>query len=255
MSSFAFLEFLSSNKLINYPFKENLDLPPEIPQDFIVDAVISTSISSPIFISQIEIFPTSTTDAEYRISINGIFVFAIPVSTEENSFPTKFEFDSPTLKVKMLIGNNVFDNIVPNVFNYTANDTSFEECVVVPFPNKVLSINGLTGDVIFKEGYNCRLTVSDNTILYEAIPGAGLGRTPCDFETDNFIRSINGQLLGPNMIIRDSECVRIDAFPELNTIVFANRCSPCCGPDECDNILDALEDEVVALETLVSGVP
>ena len=258
MSEYAFLEFLSSNRLTNYPFKENIVLPNEIPQDFIVDIVFSTDIPSPIFISRIDFTPPiGNTAGNAKIYFNGIEMFDVCLTNNEDITPCDevYSFDSPTAKVKMVIGNANLGNVIPGQFNYTDTETRLEESVVVPYPKKVTSLNDLIGDVKIKEGYNVQITNTDNCYQIAAIPGAGLGRTPCEEkEEDLAIRTINNESKGTNFIIKNTDCIEIINYPSLHMLAIHNRCDPCCSTGDCEAAITLLEDILDILETNLAAV-
>lgn len=277
----AFVEWLSSNELITYPFKEDSTLVSttgfQLGQDVLVDAVIKGGDDDDrVYLSDLITDPDT------------IFLF---FSSEKlGVVVAEFEIDRVAASVRKLFFSGPVDDLsvcrdpaVPSVLNtyemrllvgagilglgdaldedFTADTAGLEPSITIPRPARVLSLadkefplDCLGGNIFIGDGYNMAVVenLEQNSLDFTAGQGLGLGsliECPSLDEVPRKIRTINlkpGERDTRNYrIVSGDDCIEIRHYRASNMIVIHDHCRECC---DCD-LLTTLDARITALET------
>ena len=243
---YPYLDFLSGNRNIKYPFSEKAILPRTIPRSFLIDLVIATKTDEPYFLRRIS-NKISTIDIIISNQSESIMLnFTIDCSNN-NKLYTKEEED---VSIKLLIGDANSIKL-QGIHSYFFNETIFEECCVIPYPAIVegIEVNNVVynGNIKFIAGYNIDIKENDGQIEFSSFPGAGFGRYINDDKKEyTHIRSINNNKIKGNFNIDSSECINIIKYKTSNTVAINNNCTPCCI--NCAEDIDTINDKTVTVQ-------
>lgn len=238
---FPYLEYLSSNKLIKFPFSELAVLPDQIPNDLIVDLLIVTETPDIVYyLNRLEYTPT-----QIKLQINGNEIVIDRTST------TMYGYFDGSIKIKILLGRLSLD-LAYGAWDYTESQTKFESCCVVPYSRIVHTLNNLNNDVLLAEGYNTSLIPSGNQVQIAFTSGAGLGTTPCEPYEYEFISKINNEEVENNLLVKGLDCISIIHYPETNMIVINDRCKPCC--QDCADKLTEITTNTSAVQDAIDAL-
>lgn len=265
------IEWLNSNSQRNYPLKENVSRIDNtgnftIPNELFLDAVFVTNINNDFFVKKIMFF-----DSIIVINIhdkNDEFVSTTSVNvsthTENDSYIIQGQGVYSNLQGKFVLGNLVnVSAMALGSYEFTIETAKLEDTVVIPSIRGVDSITNedvsLVGDVEIKEGFNVRIRVdeAENCIFIDAIDGEGLGPF-CPCEEDTFVGdpifTING--IPPdgsnNFNIRGIDCIEVQGVQ--GGIEIENTCQEVCCDCDIGDDLDALQEQIAALELKVSDL-
>jgi hypothetical protein len=264
----AWLEWLTSNSLINYPFKEDQELRSvggfKLPLNLLIDAVVmGGSASDTVYLSKLITDPTTLflffssleqaaiiAEFEIPIALASVRKMFASVSTD----PTGFE-------MRLLMGAAV--EVITDSLNedFLPTTGALEPSTVAPRLPRVLSLadkdfplTKITGDVKFGNGYNMEVSIDEasGAVIFTAGQGLGLGNLiecPDLTETPRRIRTINGkkgELNTQNFrIVTGDDCIEIRHYPDINMIVLHDHCRECC---DCDR-LTGIDARITDLET------
>jgi hypothetical protein len=237
----AYLEHLSSNRRIKYPFSESAELPPELRLEYLVDMLIVTKNNLVYYISRVD-----RTDAEIVFYFNNLFNVSIPHGTKDSIM----KFSDADHMVKILVGDGETDYLSGS-YQYTVDQTKIEPSCVLKQSSLVDSVAArgiaLEGDIRLASGFNVELVQNDSgkEIVIDILSGAGLGHAPCshsEYENEDRkpVCSINGTEVDRNVLVHGDACTEVINYPALHMIAFRNICAPCC--EDCDEKLDEIED-------------
>jgi hypothetical protein len=281
----VFTEWLNANASRNYPIIENLSRKDVsgnfcIPNDLILAMQINFSreeVGGAFFVSQVGSFKDScyVVVSYYNESGDVHEVAKIDIDYSSHSANKYYSF----------VGMGIMSHVVGYIcigdtgplqregvgkFDFHPDSTSIEpNCLFVSIPAlksvEIYSGNSLihiANDVLrLKAGRNIKLSYVDGSdpnnkaIKIDAIAGFNLEEEEeCDsspFDGKRCIQTING--IGPdetgNFNVYGSEC--IDIRGEQNGISVHDLCSQsCCGCDELDNLVSALEQLKAQEESL-----
>lgn len=246
MQSGVFLEWLTSNSVINYPFKEDVSLQSlspsiAIPRDLFLDAALfgGTALGR-YYIALIE--KTSSDIIVHVADENDIEagVFTVPLvaasvraafGVEETEFRGRFVIGEGLLTLSWANGSYFFDK----------EATEFEPCVVAPNIRRLFSVNDLEGELSFEEGFNVQIDTIEETNSFRMSAGRGLGKGSIEgcTEYDPFprlIKFINGTEAddGHGFTIFGSDCIEIIPESSGNMITIYDRCDSCCDCEALD---------------------
>ena len=239
----AFMDFLSSNKLIKYPIHEKAELPTEIPTDFFIDMVINTQADVEYYINKIIVNAT-----DYLVYINDKEI-SVPKARTTNGIYT---YNDADVSIKCVIGTNILQ-LVAGEHLFTLNQTKIEPCCTVIQHIIVSSVvvreEVLKGDVKLKSGYNCDVKedLDSGEIELNAFSGAGLGTPECD--ADPYVNvdrkpiyTVNNTPYEEGFWLNRSECVEVLKRPKAHMVILNDICEPCCK--DCDVQLVDITDQV-----------
>jgi hypothetical protein len=243
----AYLEHLSSNRRIKYPFSESANLPKELLLEYLVDMLIVTRTDTVYYISRID-----RTDEDIILYFNNLFQISIPHGTKDSII----KFSDTNHMVKILVGDGE-TNYLSGSYQYTLDQTKTEPSCVLKQSSLVDTVSSkdiaLEGDIKLASGFNTELIQNDpgNEIVIDILPGAGLGHAPCshsEYENENRkpVCSINGTEVDRNILVYGDACTEIINYPDLHMIAIRNICAPCC--EDCDEKLNEIEESDTTMQ-------
>lgn len=249
----AYLEHLSSNRRVKYPFSESANLPKELLLEYLVDMLIVTRDNTEYYISRID-----RTDTAIILYFNNLFNVNIPHNTKDSVI----KFSDPDHMVKILVGDGE-TTFLSGSYQYTINQTRIEPSCVLKQSSLVDSLASndiaLQGDIKLASGFNIELVQNDanKEIVIDVLPGAGLGHAPCshsEYKNENRkpVCSINGNEVSKNILVHGDACTEIINYPDLHMIAIRNICAPCC--DDCDEKLDEIENSDTAMQSDINDL-
>ena len=258
----AYLEWLSSNELINYPFKENVPLQStlgiSLQKNLLIDIVIyGLKVEDRAFLSKVNSVGATVTLTFSSINEGEILTFIIDKNSD--SIRELFEQENGTIIGRLLPGEGLL-NLGTETHIFTLANTELEPSVLIPFTERVFKLthenSEFENDIQIGEGVNMEVEIDDENVLrFNAGPGFGLGSLIGCFETiePKVIKTINGK--GPNennnFKIQGSDCIEARIFPDINMVLLYDHCRSCC---DCDNLntlqitADDLESRIEVLE-------
>lgn len=263
-------EWLNSNSLRNYPFKEDMVLNPT------VGGLLATEIRIPNYLL-VDFVITIPGNATNRLYLNTLaivgnlltFVFhdesgvQVAIVTVDRSTHT-------TNQAYTVAGSGAYDDTIGRLvvgdlsqldtdmaegqYTFTLATAELEPCTIRPALRGVQSIaiesDGIASDrqyghLKFLAGSNVRLTYLSayNTIRVDAISGEGLNQVcPCEatMAETNIVRTVNGIAIEDVVIEGDGQCV--DVKLSGNKVVISDTCStPCCGCPELEFLTESMK--------------
>lgn len=273
-------EWLNSNRLRNYPFREDVTLIPvedasvRLPNSLIVDCVFTVAGTVPrIYLSSIMLVGNYI-NFTFKDASN-VIIASVNVDT------TTYTLYDPILlygiadysdaRGKLVLGNiadfrNTFKD---GNYTFTLRTAELEPCIVRPSLRGVRSIvlvnnnvesEKLTGIVRLIAGTNMKLSYDAtlNEVRFDAlsVPGVNFNEV-CDCEdptAPQCIKTINGISVDDVEIVGDGKCVEVTKSG--NELMIKDICSaPCCGCTELEFLtssLAILESNVSKLESYYS---
>lgn len=278
MSDTINLEWLNSNSLRAYPFKENASLAPTdiygntlpgivLPNYLIVDLILTipgdSSIS--VYLAQMTLVGSLMTLVLKDNSDVVMTTLSIDLGSHvtNQNYPIVGSGDYSDVVGCIVIGDiaNLYNDIPDGLYSFTLLTAPLEASTVRPMLKGVRSLRvddqGSESDYIFGHvklfaGRNIMLSYlpDDNAIRIDAIDGTGFTEEcdcPDEIGKTNVVKMINGVPVENVEIIGDGQCVKVDVSG--NSIVISDICStPCCGCPE----LEALTQQLTVLEASVS---
>lgn len=273
-------EWLNSNSLRNYPFREDAKLMPvsssgtlltdvRLPNYLVVDFVITIPQELPqhVYLSQLSKVGNLLT---FVIADQlGVVITTLAVDWQAHQANTSYDivgtFNYSDVRGKMVLGDlsTLNTDLAEGLYKFNLSEAEFEYTTVRPAVRGVrtlqLSNNGtlsgyITGHVKLLAGQNIRLTYlpAYNAIRVDAIDGGGLNEE-CDCATvigkRNIVRTINGIAVQDAIIEGDGQCVTVKT--EGNKLIIGDVCAtPCCGCPE----LEWLTQQLTVLDTTLSNL-
>ena len=252
-----------------------------LPQDLLVDLIFNVHASAYTDPSLFHIAAVTSYSSGVVISIgyNNALIASTSVAsstfTRNKSYTLSGQGDFEDSVGAIVIGS--LDSIMAlpaGSWEFGVADARLSPSAIRPGLRNVSSIRvvqgadvseKLQGDIAFESGLNCRLrvvTISGvQTIYIDFISGEGTVETcDCDSMPEDApaIRTING--IPPNssgdFTFQGSICVAMSAI--LNGLQIDDVCSePCCGCEELEVVLDALEGlngQIYTLDNFVNSL-
>ena len=242
----SFIEHLSGNKYIRYPFSEQAILNDTIVPAFIVDLLIFSPLPN------LEFYLSSLIirENDFDFSINNIFDF-VNIDKELKENYVLSELTNGDYQCKIILVPFFINDVATGTYNFTADETKFEPSCIIPPGKRVMSIEAcsipLEENVHLGEGNNVSLSQVNDNIKIDFLPGAGDGAVPCeDNPLLDAIYSINTNNFGKNYAISGSECIEIINEPEKSLIIIHDRCKPCCA--DCEDSIDSTNNDTTVLQ-------
>lgn len=270
------IEWLNSNSLRNYPFREDATLVPasgdvRLPNYLVVDFVLMmpTTLPQSVYLSQLSKVGNLLTFVFADTISNIITTLAINYQTHttNQSYDLIGNFGYSDVRGKIVLGDltRLDDDLAEGLYTFTLTSAAFEHTTVRPAIREIrslqLSNSGTLSGYIFGHvkllaGDNVRLTYlpTYNAIRIDAISSGGLNED-CDCATvigrRNIVRTINGIAVEDLTIEGDGQCVTVT--PQGNKLVISDVCStPCCGCPELEFLTQQLKVLDVTLSNLQS---
>ncbi len=270
------LDYLSSNELNKYPFKDNSSmigtnnaLP--IKNTFFADLLISYKTSEGKLASLVNIY--NDTEAEELILefsflsdmgaflTNGHVIAYAEIITHEMK-----SFDHELYSLKIVFGSG-FNELTqyPEETNFGVGIADIEESAIIMMVPRVTSIAFYTVDeletvlygdelndldVIMQEGSNVSFTSETNKVVLSVFPGAGTGLyDPC--ENELVIKTINsvGPDLYNNFLLLTDDCYTVEAI--VAGLNIENICTPRCTATQLGNFAHYLNRVKDGINTVV----
>lgn len=228
-----YLEFLTSNRLIKYPFAEAAPLPATWPLDLIVDlAVVTSQWQIPWAITRVEVQATTLTLT---------FTTGLTITVARGVTPlTLATTSNATGYLKVLFGHTDLP-WTNGIYTFT-DQLMLESCCVAPRGAIVTTLNTIDQAVTLQPGYNTELTPDGATVTIAFRPGAGAGNPPCVDPVNPGIYTVNGVACSGNLSLLGSDCIEIRPEAAVPLVVVHDRCQPCCG--NCDGDLQTINTAV-----------
>jgi len=277
MASIA--EWLNSNSLRNYPFKEDMVLNPtvggllateiRIPNYLIVDFVITIpgNATNRIYLSTLALagdLLTFVFSDESNIQV-AIVTIDRAVHTTNMAYTIAGSGAYGDSIGRLVVGDitNLANDLGEGQYTFTLAAAELEPCTVRPALRGVTSLavetDGIASDLLyghlkFLAGSNIKLTYlpAYNTIRVDAVNGEGLNQVcPCEatMAETNIVRTVNGIAIEDVVIQGDGQCV--DVTVSGNKVVISDTCStPCCGCPE----LEFLTESMKVLDTTLANL-
>jgi hypothetical protein len=287
-----FLEYLSGNELVAYPFTEDAeglvqhaDTPVHgasatLPRDFFLDAVIlmPDRFSDEVFLASIE-----HTGAAFEFTLvtdidRALAVFTIPLAPLPGRTPIAFRDTASMTTVRLLTGpsfSSYLGGMAASSTDAFGTRLRFETAAVDLRPQRVDKLIveqsvgpdvELSGQVVFVPGFNVDYSINPPTIpsgdattqlRINAVPHGGVGQfNPCEDPKPpiDYLAFLNG--VGPdedgNLTLDPGACHRLNLEPAANLLGLYNDCEPCCSCQDYANAVEALRKMFVDLEDLRS---
>ncbi len=238
-----FLEYLSSNELIKYPFKDDATMG-TLPLNFILDAVIYGE-EGDLFINKI--------DNEY------VYIARAP---DEYLFKIRIPLINRSISTYNNKARILFGEIVSLYDTYSYEETAFLDCICVPEISRVLSIgiesrqgNPLTGNVLLNSNDKMTALKLENNIIT-----LDINKVKKDTKCNAICKINNQKPTNNNINVAGSTCINVYKEPHLNMVAIRDECHACCENKEerlsnieidlldIDDELASLDDRVTALE-------
>jgi len=276
-----FLEYLTSNSLLRYPFTDGATLTNgvyTIREDFLIDAVVFTAEGEKkCFIKEIAqdgFGFVITVYAEPDLELLTFSVLRAESSIRQVVQVGALVNGEPVVG-RFLMGEGVAGMPLPtSAQQFTVEQTEFLASVIFPKPPTVYTIGileevnnlVLLDEITLRAGCNVALEYNRITNSIELSAGSAEGEE-CDCEEDlpreRAIETIVGTRPdedGYNFKIEGSDCINIYSEAASNMVVITDECRPCC--EDCatrltesendfidkSNDLDAIETRIAALE-------
>jgi len=268
-------EWLNTNSLRNYPFREDMSLIPvedvsvRLPNSLIVDCVFTVAGSTPrIYLASLMLVGNHI-NFTFKDSA-GVIVTTINVDTSSYTMYDPILLygiaDYSDARGTLILGNiSDFRNAFKDGnYTFTLTTTELEPCIIRPALRGVRSLvlvnndiesEKLSGIVRLIAGTNMKLSYDAtlNEVRFDAlsVPGVNFNEI-CDCEdptAPQCIKTINGISIDDVEIIGDGKCIEITK--NGNELVIKDICSvPCCGCTE----LEFLTSSLAILESNLSKV-
>ena len=279
------VEWLNSNNLRSYPFKEDtskklftlngVDTGMSMPDDMLVDAQIVvpyTDTPVKVYLREILKYATGVTMKFYiKENADYVFIGSCVIGIDDDPY-TIYTLTSSAIEdtkysgcIYRLISGTRSNSIIDG--SYTCN-IEMESDVVRPALGEVRSISILSdteiigplyGDINLVAGDNIIFTVEDNTVTINAIDTSNMEEEDCDcgdsaYKDKQCIYTINN--IPPdgdgNFKLVPGTCISIDSD---GSVVIADTCSePCCGCAELEKISESYKILDSSINRITSNV-
>jgi hypothetical protein len=238
------LEYLSGNKNIKYPFKENVILSPYLLKDFLIDICIVTKYwNEDFYISEL-----TYKQNDFSIVFNETFLLTIGSGDIH-------VYDASDCIIKALTFNKDL-NIPFGKYSISKENSLIEACCVSSIGKSVNSIlvndSILYNEIKFKKGYNVNIEKQEKGFEISAVRGTGLGISPCNCkQTKEGITRINNEnMQSKNIIVEGDDCIQIETLVDKNMIVIHDRCKPCCENCEGRTTQVSIDNDIAAMDLI-----
>lgn len=226
-------EYLTSNTLVSFPFRDGQDIPEQVMSLF-VDACVHS-----------DTYDVSMTRVAYDVG-TGMLTFSCGTRSYSYRSPENRvgDFDVVSGALSVFVIDRAYLESQPS-FDLTVDLAIEPSCIVVDGRSvESIEVDGvrLDSDVMLSCGYNIEARHDDDseesTIEISAEPGAGLGIVPCQNDGDIDIQTNGSRLLSDDGHVTISGDGCYDMSMSGSTIRINGKCVACC---QCDQYVDAVE--------------
>lgn len=242
-------ELLSSSSLTSYPFRDDAGVPVRVYRLF-CDAVVSIphGFGFSASISNIEVAPTGMS---FVLDVCGDRTSMLVPVTDRSYYVARFgDFSSVVADIDHIRDSEPFFDpseypLVESCANFLprAVDSISLMKIVEKGEEPVMVKSGIRGEVVFVDGTNSNVVATDTGIEFNAVPGAGTGRVPCDCpdpDEKGTVPSIVPESTG-DVVIDGDGCIQVNT-DNSSTVTIEGRCTACCPTSKYAEQLDKLAE-------------
>jgi hypothetical protein len=269
------LEYLTSNRQIAYPFKEDASglshiVDPThgstalLPLGFIVDAMVEV----PYTVTDVYLYSIAGSGSSFTFTftdqLGGILLAkVVSIAAWSGTFALISLQDLPNnVVIKLVVDREIALAYLAGTTADTFQDRlPFETKAVHPLTRFVQSLDLYTalpappepdvpgtivGDVILQAGYNLAAEVVDDEIDLDVVPGAGAGTTPVVDQPipqvyRGMMQLIPDQKGNIKLQAGDDKCYAVVYDKTANIFFIHGACTACCTCDDYENAAKAMK--------------